>query len=155
MKKVILVVLAMVGIIGVASWVQPVSAITCPAGSQNTEAPSLAECSIPHQKDDEPDINSTIVNAINIITGIVGLLAVVVMILGGITFITSQGDAAKVAKAKHTVLYGVVGLVVALLAFAIVNFVMGIITPKTGGDDDGSDEDEGYVRIVDDIDRIA
>ena len=37
---------------------------------------------------------------------------------------TSQGDSAKVAKGKNTLIYGVVGLIVALLAFAIVNFVL-------------------------------
>ena len=42
----------------------------------------------------------------------------------GISFATSQGDSGKVAKARNTILYGVVGLVVALLAFAIVNFVL-------------------------------
>lgn len=63
-------------------------------------------------------------NVINIVLGIVGVVAVVMMIMGGISFITSQGDAGKVTKARNTILYGVVGLIVALLAFAIVNFVL-------------------------------
>ena len=49
------------------------------------------------------------------------------IVMGGISFATSQGDTAKVAKARNTILYGVVGLVVALLAFAIVNFVLNSI----------------------------
>lgn len=61
---------------------------------------------------------------INVIVGVVGFIAVVMIIIGGIGFVTSQGDAAKTTKARNTVLYGVVGLVVALLAFAIVNFVL-------------------------------
>lgn len=61
---------------------------------------------------------------INVIVAVVGFLAVVMIVLGGISFVTSQGDTAKVAKARNTILYGVVGLVVALLAFAIVNFVL-------------------------------
>lgn len=63
-------------------------------------------------------------NVINIVLGVVGIVAVVMMIMGGISFITSQGDAGKVTKARNTILYGVVGLIVALLAFAIVNFVL-------------------------------
>ena len=57
----------------------------------------------------------------------VGFIAVAMIVMGGISFATSQGDTAKVAKARNTILYGVVGLVVALLAFAIVNFVLNSI----------------------------
>ena len=46
------------------------------------------------------------------------------VILGGIQYSTSQGDAGKVKKAKDTIMYGIIGLVVAILAFAIVNFVL-------------------------------
>lgn len=70
------------------------------------------------------DLTDLIKNIINIVLGVVGILAVVMMIMGGISFITSQGDAGKVTKARNTILYGVVGLIVALLAFAIVNFVL-------------------------------
>ncbi len=75
--------------------------------------------------DAEGGLLSMVKNIINIIIGVVGIIAVVMMIVGGINFIISQGDAAKVTKARNTILYGVVGLVVALLAFAIVNFVLG------------------------------
>ena len=61
---------------------------------------------------------------INVILGLVGVVAVFMLILGGINFITSQGDTAKVTKARNTILYGAIGLVVALLAYAIVNFVV-------------------------------
>ncbi len=70
------------------------------------------------------DLLSIIQTIINVVIGLVGVIAVVVMIMGGISFITSQGDTNKVTKARNTILYGVVGLIVALLAFAIVNFVM-------------------------------
>ena len=66
------------------------------------------------------DVNT----AINVILGLVGLVAVAVMILGGFQYTTSAGDTAKVTKAKNTILYGIVGLVIAVLAFAIVNFVI-------------------------------
>lgn len=61
---------------------------------------------------------------INVALGIIGLVAVVMIIVGGLNYTTSAGDAAKVKKAKDTIMYGVIGLVVALLAFAIVNFVL-------------------------------
>ena len=56
--------------------------------------------------------------------GFVGLAAVIVIIIGGIGFVTSQGDAGKAVKARTTIIYGVVGLVICLLAYAIVNLVL-------------------------------
>lgn len=66
-------------------------------------------------------------NIIKIVSGLLGLLAVVVMIYGGFTFLTSTGDASKVAKGKKIILYGVIGLIVSLMAFAIVSFVGGVV----------------------------
>ena len=70
------------------------------------------------------DLLGTVRTIINVILGVVGVLAVFMMIVGGINMATSQGDPAKVKKGRDTLLYGVIGLVVALLAFAIVNFVL-------------------------------
>ena len=49
---------------------------------------------------------------INAVIGVLGLVCVVVMIIGGINYMTSSGDSGKVKKAKDTILYGVIGLVV-------------------------------------------
>lgn len=74
-----------------------------------------------------------IVNTIiNVILAIVGVIAVVMIIIGGIQYSTSAGDPGKVKKAKDTILYGVIGLVIALLAFAIVNFVLTSIFDGSG-----------------------
>ena len=64
---------------------------------------------------------------INAVIFIIGIIAVIMVILGGVTYATSQGDPGKVKKGKDTILYGIIGLVVALLAFAIVNFVLGAL----------------------------
>ena len=69
----------------------------------------------------------TINIAINVVLGVLGLLAVIVIIYGGFMYTTSVGDASKIKKAKDTIMYGVVGLVIALLAYAIVNFVVSSI----------------------------
>ena len=94
---------------------------TCPAGSKQTSyTNSIAECNIEKDESLMPTVNTII----NVILGVLGLVAVVVIILGGVQYTTSAGDPGKVKKAKDTILYGIVGLVVALLAFAIVNFVL-------------------------------
>lgn len=70
------------------------------------------------------DLMTRLNTIINVVVGLVGFVAVAVIVIGGITFATSQGDTAKTARGKNTILFGVVGLIIALLAFAIVNFVL-------------------------------
>ncbi len=70
------------------------------------------------------DLSSTVIQIINAVIGVLGLAAVVIVIIGGINYMMSSGEAAKVKKAKDTILYGVIGLVICVLAFAIVNFVI-------------------------------
>lgn len=60
----------------------------------------------------------------NVILYIVGIIAVIMLIIGGIKYVVSGGDAKKVTDAKNTVLYAIIGLVICFLAFAIVNFVI-------------------------------
>lgn len=60
----------------------------------------------------------------NTILYIVGIIAVIMLIIGGIRYVVSGGDSKKVTDAKNTVLYAIIGLVIAFLAFAIVNFVI-------------------------------
>ena len=60
----------------------------------------------------------------NTVLYIVGIIAVIMLIVGGIKYVVSGGDSKKVTDAKNTVLYAIIGLVIAFLAFAIVNFVI-------------------------------
>lgn len=60
----------------------------------------------------------------NVILYIVGIIAVIMLIIGGIRYVVSGGDSKKVTDAKNTVLYAIIGLVICFLAFAIVNFVI-------------------------------
>lgn len=61
----------------------------------------------------------------NTLIFIVGAISVVMLIIGGIRFVVSAGDANAVTAARNTILYAVVGIIVAILAFAVVNFVIG------------------------------
>lgn len=70
------------------------------------------------------DVNQAIKNVTSTIFVIMGIVAVFVIILGGFNMMTSSGDPGKVKKGKDTILWGVIGLVVAILAYAIVNFVL-------------------------------
>lgn len=67
----------------------------------------------------------------NTILYIVGIIAVIMLIIGGIKYVISGGDAKKVTDAKNTILYAIIGLVICFLAFAIVNFVISALPSST------------------------
>lgn len=70
----------------------------------------------------------TIKNIINILLFLIGLFAVVMIVIAGFRFVTSNGDSNTVSQAKNTIIYAVIGIVVAVMAYAIVNFVLNQIT---------------------------
>lgn len=72
----------------------------------------------------DENLTESITGIINAVIAVLGIVCVVVIIIGGISYMTSSGDSGKVKKAKDTILYGVIGLVICVLAFAIVNFVI-------------------------------
>ncbi len=60
----------------------------------------------------------------NILLFAVGIISVIMIIVGGLKYTVSNGDSSQVTSAKNTILYSVVGLIVAILAYAIVGFVV-------------------------------
>ena len=80
----------------------------------------------------------------NTILYIVGVIAVIMLIIGGIRYVISGGDAKKVTDAKNTVLYAIIGLVIAIFAYAIVNFV---ITSLPSSEDEKKDENKTSLLI--------
>lgn len=112
------VALVAAGTLGLAA---PVSAAVCPDGST---ADSISDCTGVSTENSGIDLMETLSTIINVVIGVVGFLAVVMIIYGGVQYTTSAGAADKVKSAKDTIMYGIIGLVVALLAFAIVNFVL-------------------------------
>ena len=74
--------------------------------------------------DNPTNIGEVITDVINVLLFIIGIVSVIMIIVGGIKYSTSVGDASKVTTAKNTIMYAVIGLVAAILAYAIVNFVV-------------------------------
>lgn len=77
------------------------------------------------------NLSATIGNIIKVVVGMLGLVCVVIIIMGGIQYMTSAGDAGKVKKAKDTILYGVIGLIICVLAFAITTFIINAVNGTT------------------------
>ncbi len=75
------------------------------------------------QKTDDPQ--SMIQIVINILLTIIGIIAVIMIVVGGIRYTLSNGNASQLKEAKDTILYAVIGLIIAIMSYAIVNFVLG------------------------------
>ena len=77
---------------------------------------------VPTELEGDSGIFKTVVN---ILLFIIGLISVIMLIWGGIRYTTSGGNANSVTAAKNTIMYAIIGLVVAIFAYAIVNWVVG------------------------------
>jgi uncharacterized membrane protein len=73
----------------------------------------------------ESQINKIVKTVIDIFSMIVGVVAVIMIIIGGFKYITSMGDSTSTASAKNTILYAVIGLVIVAMSQVIVRFVLG------------------------------
>lgn len=127
-NKFITVITSFALLIGMASVALPASSVgaidvfkgACPQGG-TTNGSSSSVCGAT-QSDDLPSMIKTV---INILLFLIGIIAVVAIIIGGIRYTTSNGDSGAIKSAKDTILYAVIGLIVAIMSYAIVNFVVG------------------------------
>ncbi len=103
---------------------------TAPTSAQNAQN---GVAGLAGQTNSEQNLTSMIGTILNIVYGVIGIVTVVMIIIGGVNYATSQGDSTKVKKGKDTILYGIIGLVIVLLAFAITNFVLSGITGNATG----------------------
>lgn len=72
----------------------------------------------------ENKVNEMITLVINFFSIVVGVVAVIMIIIGGLKYITSSGDSNNITSAKNTILYAIVGLIIVALAQFIVKFVL-------------------------------
>lgn len=93
-------------------------------GSGGTWDGNTATCTTPGST---RTVASTIRDIANILIFIVGAVAVLMVIVGGLRYTFAQGDNAAITAAKNTILYAIVGVVVAVAAYGIVSFVTSTI----------------------------
>jgi len=91
------------------------SAIQC--GTSNVSG-------VPSSGNPGKSLSDTVTQVINILSVLVGIVAVIMIIIGGFRYITSAGDTNKIASAKNTLLYAIIGLIVVALAEVIAQFVL-------------------------------
>lgn len=77
------------------------------------------------------DIRTTIASIINVLMGLLGIIAVVIILIGGFKWMTAGGGDEKVAEAKKYIMQGIIGLVVILAAWSIARFVLNSLVTAT------------------------
>lgn len=115
-------VMLLIGVLGVVALTTAPDAVACTGVNCVTTGASKADTG------GGSNVNTFIRRIVNILLFVLGAIAVIMIVLGGIKFTTSNGNAEQIKSAKNTILYSVIGLVVAILAYAIVNFVVQQIT---------------------------
>ncbi len=109
------------GAVGIFGGCPGGQAPTASAGNSDAQTSAKTLCGAT-VKDNVQDIVKDVINTILVV---LGMVAVIMIVIGGIRYTTSNGDSSSVKAAKDTILYAVVGLIVAILSYAIVNFVLG------------------------------
>ena len=121
MKKAVLFAIACLGLIPIlaSSQAYATTLVTCPSdGLTDAQCAALSENRLDYSKP-----SNVVWNIVQFILLLLGGVAVIMIIIGGIQYATSQGESAAISKAKNTILYAVIGLVVALSAAGIVTFI--------------------------------
>jgi cytochrome b len=90
-----------------------------------TEDTSTADCST---SDATERINNLIHTIVNLLSAVVGIVAVIMIIFGGLRYITSGGNDTSVTSAKNTILYAIIGLIIVALAQVLVRFTLNKVT---------------------------
>lgn len=72
----------------------------------------------------EDTVTVTIQNVINLLIFIAGIIAVIYILIGGIRYVLSNGDSGAAKKARDNILYALIGLVVAVSAYSVVNLIL-------------------------------
>ena len=122
MKKIIITSLVTIAAIGLAVFAAPVYAASCGDGTAAGEA-MCGVSQVDTSGTSSDTIYDTVKTIINVLLFVVGIIAVIMIIWGGISYVLSAGATDKAKQARDTIVYSVVGLVVSIVAFAIVQFV--------------------------------
>jgi len=118
----------------IATWGLPVAAVYAQTDCLNDTGGGISAClNDGANKTDENGqsagtaserVNKTIRLVINVFSLVVGVVSVIMIIIGGLKYITSGGESSNITGAKNTILYAIIGLVVVALAQVIVKFVL-------------------------------
>ena len=137
MKYIIPVLL--IGVFALALVVPEVSALTLQEGAEAARCDGCPE--------DLFGNTGVFKQVTNTILYIVGIIAVIMLIIGGIKYVISGGDSKKVTDAKNTVLYAIIGMVIAVFSYAIVTFVLSALPGSESDETEQKQEGTGALFL--------
>lgn len=120
-------IILMSGVVGTLGLAQGLAvAQSCSGSTQNAiQCGADAAANNPSDTSKATDkVDATITTIVNILTAVVGIAAVIMIVISGYRYITSTGSSEKVASAKNTLIYAIIGIAVAGLAKIIAEFVL-------------------------------
>ena len=85
---------------------------------------------------------------LNVVYGLIGIVAVIFVIIGGFKYMTSQGEPGRVQQAKNTILFSLIGLVITLSAFAITAFILDALGSDNSGTTAGVGSDDEVTSLT-------
>lgn len=141
-KLVTFIVASILGIFGLSLIPSTTHAVAVNVCEQSGVSDEVLKANGCPGKGDSVELSDVIIGIVNGIIGILGLVAVIFIVVGGVNYMTSTGDPTKTKKAKDTILYAVIGLIIAVLSFAIVNFVISNVIKGEGSSSGGSSSEE-------------
>lgn len=119
MKKMIITgFIVLTAILGVTAFVPSLTAVAAPIDEVQKGVNAAGG------DEEKNTLGARFEDVVNVMLYVLGAIAVIMIVIGGIRYATSGGDSSSIKGAKDTILYAVIGLIVAILAYAIVNFVL-------------------------------
>lgn len=123
MKRIKLLIISFAALLSLSSAMVPATVLAdTPKSVVCQSLDSGADCN--KTSNNSLDLNKVIKLVLNILSVVVGIAAVIMMVIGGMRYITSGGDSNNVSSAKNTIIYALVGLVIVAVAQLIVKFVL-------------------------------
>lgn len=122
MKRPINIILA--GVLAIPMLVLGISLVT-PAAQLVSAQTTLSDGALSAKSTEQPpEVKNIFLTVTNVLLFLIGAIAVIMLIYGGFRYTTSGGDSSSVTAAKNTILYAIVGIIVAIVAYAVVKFVI-------------------------------
>ncbi len=118
------------------------AALLLPAGSAFAQSDIVQQAVNDVGGSGATPLMSVVKTLVNVFLGIIGALSVVMIIYGGFKYVTSAGEASALTSAKNTILYAVVGLVIAVSAYAISSFVIDTLSGNTSSSNQRTPEEQ-------------
>lgn len=129
--------LIVAGLLALVMAVMPMRVLAVEVGndracSQLSDAEALKAAGCPGGED-TVEVGKIVQNVINVVIAALGIVAVLFVVIGAAQYVTSQGDPAKTKRARDTIIYALLGVLLAVFAYAIVNFIISAIASNNGG----------------------